>query len=75
MEGILKFKLPEDGNNFEIAVKAMSWALASWDMDKWLRDKLEYGHEYKTGSEALDAAREQLQAILDEHGITLEDIQ
>jgi len=74
-QGILTFKLPDDRNEFEIAVKSMDWALTSWDLDLWLRNKLKYGHEFKTAGEALGAVRIELREIMEEYGISLDDIQ
>jgi hypothetical protein len=73
--GILIFPLPEDENDFEIAVNAMDWALTSWDMDKWLREKLKYGHKFKSASEALEAVRDELRTILAEHNLNLDMIE
>ncbi len=73
--GVLAFPLPEEQNAFEIAVKSMDWALASWDMDGWLREKLKYGNTFKTANEALDAAREKLHEILADHNLNLDMIE
>ena len=43
MEAILKFNLPEDKEEFDVASKAMDWALVAWDMDLLLRNKLKHG--------------------------------
>jgi len=75
MEGILKFKLPQDQNEFDIACKAMKWALTSWDLDQWLREKLKYGNEFKTADEALEAVRDELREILEKYNISLEEIE
>jgi hypothetical protein len=45
MEATLKFNLPEEQNDFDIACKAMSWALVVWDMDQKLRNWIKYGDE------------------------------
>ena len=43
MEAILKFNLPEDKEEFDVASKGMDWALVAWDMDLLLRNKLKHG--------------------------------
>ncbi len=43
MKAILEFNLPEDREAFEIASKAMDWALVAWEMDQLLRNKLKHG--------------------------------
>ena len=75
MKAILEFNLPEEECEHKIASRAMAWALVSWDMNKWLRDKLKYGHSYKDADAALDAARDALFGLFSEHGVQLEDIE
>ena len=43
MEAILKFNLPEDKEEFDVASKGMDWALVAWDIDQLLRNKLKHG--------------------------------
>ena len=74
MKAILEFDLPEDESDFHITSRAMNWALVAWDMDQFLRDKLKYGHDYKTVDEALEKVRDELYVILDDHEVTLDDI-
>ena len=37
MEAILKFNLPEDKEEFDVASKGMDWALLAWDIDQSIR--------------------------------------
>ena len=54
MEAILKFNLPEDEEQFNVASKAMDWSLLAWDLDQMIRSLLKYHpEEYKTGEKAI----------------------
>ena len=75
MEAILKFTLPEDRCAFAIASTAMDWALTVSDIDKFMRDKLKYGFEYKTPAEALEDVRKALHEELSSRNLTLEMIE
>ena len=68
MKGILVFNLPEEADAHHVAVHAMDWALTVWDFDQWLRSVIKYeGKDY-------DIVRDKLHEILDERGISMEDI-
>ena len=73
-QGVLKFNLPEEQVEWDIACHAMDWALTSWDVDQKLREWIKYGHEFKTPEETLEATRKMLHDILQERGLTLETI-
>jgi hypothetical protein len=75
MKGILIYDLEEERGEFEIAVKAMEWALSCWDLDMYLRDKVKHGHGFKDADEALEAVRDKVREILADRNLTLEMIQ
>ena len=45
MEGLIKFNLPEDQEQFNVASKAMDWALLAWDIDQFIRNKIKYDQD------------------------------
>ena len=64
-----------DKCEMNIAVKSMDWALAMWDLDQELRNRIKY-QDGATGEVAgLEWAREQLHEILTHSGVSLDDIQ
>ena len=70
MEAILKFNLPEEEEQFNIANKGMDWALLAMDLDQSMRSLLKYHpEEYKTGEQALEHIREELHNIMSERGL------
>ena len=72
MKAKLEFNLPEDEEQFNIATKAMDWALIVWDMDQQCRDWIKYdNHEFKTVEEALQGVRDMVYQIMEEKGVQL----
>ena len=69
--GVLSFDLPEEESAFENAFYGTAWRAALQDVDNWLRDKLKYGHDYKSVDDALEAARAHLYQALSARGLFL----
>ena len=72
MEAILKFNLPEDKEEFDVASKGMDWAILVWDIDQSIHSlakNLESENEYTTGEQALEHIREKLHDIMEEKGL------
>jgi len=76
MKAILEFDLPDDRSEFRIASRAFDWALVLNDIvDGTLRNWLKYGHDFKTADEALEAMRTRCYALMEAHGVSLDDIE
>ena len=72
MEAILKFNLPEDEEQFNVASKAMDWALLAWDIDQSIRTlakNIESENRFLDGEQALEHIRETLHDIMEEKGL------
>jgi hypothetical protein len=73
MEAILKFNLPEDHTEFELATKGNDWSHAMWELDQWLRSQTK--HAPDTMSEdtftAFEQTRDKLHEILQENSLKL----
>ena len=70
MEAILKFDLPEDKEEFDVATKAMDWAILAWDIDQYIRNRL----KYQTEKLQTTSANEELELLRNElHNLMLED--
>ena len=63
-----------DRVDMNIAVRAMDWALAMWELNNELRGKIKYGDESEDYINGVEWAREQLYNQLEDHGVSLEDI-
>jgi hypothetical protein len=42
MEAILKFNLPEDKVDFDLALQGSDWKHVCWEMDQYLRKRVKY---------------------------------
>jgi hypothetical protein len=73
MEAILKFSLPEDHTEFDLAIKGGDWYHAMWELNQWLR--VETKHPAPGMSDdtynALVNTRDKLYEILNESGLKL----
>ena len=78
MEAILKFNLPEDNQEFKLATKASNWWNVCWDMDQWLRAQYKYMPDEGYSEDKYNAyyeARQQLSMLMQENGVSLDDVQ
>jgi len=71
MQAILKFNLPEDSQEFELANNGAKMHNVLWEMDQWLRSNTKYAPD--TMSEdtynAYQACREQLRELMNSENI------
>jgi coproporphyrinogen III oxidase len=75
MEATLKFNLPEENAEFELAVNGSKMHSVLWDMDQWLRAQYKYmpDEEYSEDKyETYEKCREHLREIISEHNINLD---
>ncbi len=71
---ILIFDLNEEQSAYDCAYHGLDWALVAFALDQYLRGLLKYGHTFTDVDEALEAVRDQLRSLCDEHHVTLEMI-
>ena len=72
MEAILKFDLPEDKEEFEVASKAMDWSILAWDIDQYIRNRLKYQTEKldtSSAGEELELLRNELHELMEDNGL------
>ena len=75
MEAILKFNLPEDHIEFEMAVNGSKMHSVLWEMDQWLRAQYKYmpDDDYsKDKYDTFEKCRDQLREIMFENGVKFE---
>ena len=75
MQAQLIFNLPEDQQDFDLAVNGSKAHSALWEMDQWLRAQYKYmsDEEYsKDKYETFEKCREQLREIIFENGLKFE---
>jgi hypothetical protein len=66
MKAILEFNLPEDDEEFEVASKAMDWAILAWDIDQFIRNKVKYEQDREG---VLQLVRNELNFQMEEKGL------
>ena len=66
MKAILEFNLPEEEEQFDVATKAMDWALLAWDIDQFMRNKIKYDQD-RDG--ILQLVRDRLNFNMEEKGL------
>lgn len=74
-QALLKFDLsdPEEKLEHLRAVKALDCLLALWDLSQYFRNQLKYrDNSGITGEQAIEAAREEFNDILDKYNISLD---
>ena len=70
MKAKLTFNLPEDEEQFNVASKAMDWALIAWDIDQQCRDWIKYdNHDFKEIDETLQGIRDIIHEAMEEKGV------
>ena len=70
MKAKLEFNLPEDKDEFNVASKAMDWALIAWDIEQQCRDWVKYdNHQFKSIEEALQGVRDIINEAMAEKGV------
>jgi hypothetical protein len=75
MKAILKFNLPDDEYEYNLARDAWRYKSVLIDMDNWLRQKVKYQEEELSEDEhkAYYACRDKLTEMLNEERINLYD--
>ena len=75
MKANLEYNLPEDQDQFNVAIRGIDWALLAWDINKSIRDLLKYGvpHiapvEEQTAEQVLEHLRDELNDIMESKGL------
>jgi len=73
MEAILKFNLPEDHTEFELATKGSDWFHAMWELDQWLRSQTKHAPDTMSADTftAFEQTRDKLHEILQDNSLKL----
>ena len=75
MEAILKFNLPDDTSEFEMATKGSDMHSALWEMDQWLRQQYKYmpDEEYSEDRyRTYEECREKLRELISENNLNID---
>ena len=69
----LSFRVPEEESEFRAAVQGRDAKLCLWQIAMYLRNRVKHGELSAEVCDALQAAREELQSMMNEHGVSLDD--
>ena len=74
MEAILKFNLPEEASDFELAVNAAKIYCILWDLNQWLRTNIKYPPDNISNDtyQAYERCREQLHLLMSDNNINFD---
>ena len=74
MEAILKYNLPDDQAEFQMAMDAGKMHSVLWDMDQWLRAQIKYAPDEMSQEkyEAFEECREKLHDLMVENNVDLD---
>jgi len=73
MEATLKFNLPDDKGDFELAVKASAMYCVLWDFKQFMRDEIKYnGNLTDKEYELAERFQEKFFEILQDNAISLD---
>lgn len=74
MKATLEFNLPEDKEDFELAVNASKWSSVCWELDQYLRSKTKHAPDSMSNEvyEALSETRDKLRELLVENNVNFD---
>ena len=74
MKAILEFNLPEENDEFDLAINAVKWYSVCWELDQYLRSKTKYAPDSMPNEvyEALNETRDKLRELLIENNINFD---
>jgi len=74
MEAILKFNLPEETSDFELAVNAVKMYSIIWSLDQWLRTNTKYASDNISSDtyKAYEECREKLHELMTDYNISFD---
>tara|TARA_B100000949_G_C14151935_1_gene395205 strand:+ start:166 stop:390 length:225 start_codon:yes stop_codon:yes gene_type:complete len=71
MKATLEFNLPEDKEEFNVASKAMDWAVLAWDIDQQCRNWIKYEEKRQEAVEdVLQSIRDMIHDAMYERGVS-----
>jgi coproporphyrinogen III oxidase-like Fe-S oxidoreductase len=72
MKVMLRFDLPDDQRDYEIAIQAPRVQSFLWDFSQQLRSWQKYHHDFKSADDALDQIRSEFYRLINEHNINID---
>ena len=75
MEAIIKYKLPDEMNEYLLAINASKYFSALWSMDQWLRQEIRRNPDlHPDEKEIYELIRKKLNEIIEDNNIIMDEI-
>lgn len=75
MKAKLEFNLPEDGDDFILAVKGSNWRHVCWELDQSLRKKVKYDDTISDDKrEAYEGVRDELRQFMFDNSVDFDEV-
>jgi hypothetical protein len=71
MKAMLRFTLPEESEEHQLALDGWKWRIVAEEMDNFLRNKLKYEDLTEEDDEIYQSVRDELQSLIDNQGLAL----
>lgn len=73
MEATLKFTLPEERQEFEMATNGPKYKAVLWQLDQYLRSQIKHADLSDAQAGTLELVRTELHEMLHSHQVTIDD--
>jgi hypothetical protein len=71
MKAMLRFTLPEESEEHQLALDGWKWRIVAEEMDNFLRNKLKYEDLTEEDDEIYQSVRDELQSLIDNQGLAI----
>jgi hypothetical protein len=71
MKAMLRFTLPQESEEHQLALDGWKWRIVAEEMDNFLRNKLKYEDLTEEDDEIYQSVRDELHSLIDNQGLAL----
>jgi len=76
MKATLEFNLPEEKQNFNLAIKGSDWWYVCWQMDQYLRKRVKYDESLSEEQrEVYEDMRGELWRMMNESNVSFDEVE
>ena len=76
MKAILEFNLPEDKDDFNLAVKGSDWRYVCWKMEQLLRGQLKYNDDISEDTrKTYEHIRQELSQFMFDSNVSFDEVE
>jgi len=70
MKATLKFTLPEERTEHQLAIARALWQIVAWDLDQWLRAEEKYQDRETV---TVEKARDKIRELMENNNLTFDE--